>query len=63
MIISKDLKVVMLFLLVFAVAFVTTILLEIKFFQNPIRMFLVYLMVGIELYFGFLVFKSFLKKS
>ena len=63
MIISKDLKIVMLFLLVFAVAFVTTILLEVNFFQNPIRMFLVYLMVGIELYFGFLVFKSFLKKS
>ena len=63
MIINKDLKIVMLFLLVFAVAFVTTILLEVNFFQNPIRMFLVYLMVGIELYFGFLVFKSFLKKS
>ena len=63
MIISKDLKVVMLFLLVFAVAFVTTTLLEINFFQNPIRMFLVYLMVGIELYFGFLVFKTFLQKK
>ena len=63
MIISKDLKIVMLFLSVFAVAFVTTTLLEVKFFQNPIRMFLVYLMVGIELYFGFLVFKTFLRKQ
>jgi uncharacterized protein YacL len=40
----------------FAIAFVTSLLLELPLFQNPVRYILVILLILIEIYFGYLIF-------
>ena len=59
----KDFKLVVLVLGVFGLAFATSGLLEITFFAHPLRFVLVCLLVFVELYFGFLVFRNFLQKK
>lgn len=41
----------------FLIAFATSLLLEIPLFQNPVRYILVILLIAIEIYFGFLIYK------
>jgi hypothetical protein len=40
----------------FAIAFVTSLLLELPMFHNPVRYTLVVLLIIIEIYFGYLIF-------
>lgn len=41
----------------FLIAVLTSLLLEIPMFQNPVRYILVILLITIEIYFGFIVYK------
>ena len=52
-----SLKVISVIIGVFLIAFATSLLLELKMFQNPVRYILVILLILIELYFGFIMFK------
>ena len=52
-----NLKLISVIIGVFLIAFATSLLLELKMFQNPVRYILVILLILIELYFGFIMFK------
>lgn len=56
----NDLKIISIVLLTFGIAIGTSLLLEIEFFQNPIRYFLVCMLILVELVFGYVIFKKFL---
>ena len=51
-----NLKLIITIIVTFALAFVTSLLLEIPLFQNPIRYILVILLIILEIYFGYLIF-------
>ncbi|AUC13820.1 hypothetical protein BTO06_01045 [Tenacibaculum sp. SZ-18] len=57
-----DLKIISIVLLTFGVAIGTSLLLEIEIFRNPVRYFLVCMLILVELVFGYVIFKKFLSK-
>ncbi len=56
--ISVNIQLVVIILCTFLTAFFTSLLLELPIFKNVVRQILVVLMIAIELYLGFLIFKS-----
>lgn len=52
-----DLKIISVIIGTFLIAFATSLLLELKMFQNPVRYILVIVLILVEIYFGFIVFK------
>lgn len=59
----KDLQILVVVLATFSSMFLTSMLLELELFKHPVRIVLVCLFLLVELYFGFLIFKSFFNKK
>lgn len=59
----NNLKLITVILATFAIAFVTSLLLEFTIFKNPIRYALVIMLVLVELYFGFITYKYIITKQ
>lgn len=59
--IKKNVIAVGIIIITFILMFITTLLLEFQLFKNPLRYMLVCLLVLIELYWGFLIIKNYIK--
>ncbi len=51
-----NLKLIITIIGIFLLAFVTSLLLELPLFKNPVRYILVILLIVLEIYFGYLIF-------
>ncbi len=52
-----NLKLITLIIGIFLLAFATSLLLELELFLNPVRYILVILLILLELYFGYIIYK------
>ena len=55
---NPDLKLILVIVVTFSIAFATSLLFEFQFFHQIVRYALVTLLILIELYLGLLIFKS-----
>ncbi len=53
----QDFKIISVIICTFLIAFLTSLLLELEMFQNPVRYILVILLIIIEFYFGYIIYK------
>jgi|TARA_R110002153_G_scaffold44686_1_gene126023 VIT1/CCC1 family predicted Fe2+/Mn2+ transporter len=54
---NDNLKLILVVLITFISAFLTSLLLELPLFKNPVRYVLAILLILVELYFGYIVYK------
>lgn len=59
---SKDIKLLLTIIITLALMFATSLLLDLQLVQaQPIRKFIIYLLIAIQFFIGFVVFKALLK--